>query len=631
MIEALAEAARPRESPPPPPEEGVVRRGITRVVGYVKRLIAPSMVAPPVRPVRRELTLLSTLHGHTSPVRHGVLHPKGDLLATASEDGQVNVWNVTAEKLLSILAARIPDLRTLAMNVHGDTLAAGSEDGTVYVWSVSGREIARLQGGPGPVHGTSFSPDGKLIVALSDSQHVWTIPQGEPVSDGVLCIDPPTCSAFSRDGWMLAIGARNGSVRVWQMPRGKLLAVLRSHPGPITSLCFRPDGRALATAGEDGHVRLWKVPEGTPIRRILEHAGHVHRVAYSPDGHWLASGSADGVAKLWLGQDGSLVRALPRQDTPIRSVLFTPDGVAVVTLTSRGELRFWSVPEGLPLVDLCPHEGEMTVGAFARGGRQLVTAGEDKKVKIWILHQGSTSEWGARAPSGSATPTTEFVAVCLGEACAGDLLELELTVTNLGPGDLCQCWAEVDAEEPWLSGLACVFGKIPSGESRTRRMSTVLPPSLKAWTADVIVVLHEATDVAGFPKSLHISVKPLPRNDVILRREIWVDQHRWEAKQGTPVVKRDDDLIVSACVESRMRSPAGQLRLALYRIDETDDSRLQVAWSALADVSAGFEVAGIVRFTTPGTQVSGRCPIELRVESEDGRVFALDRFEVLVE
>ncbi|MEK7866515.1 MAG: serine/threonine-protein kinase [Planctomycetota bacterium] len=630
MIEALAGATHAQSPPPPPPEEGVVRRGITRVVGLVKRWVSPPPPAAPYWSVRREATLLSVFEGQGGAIRHASLQGDGSLFVTAGEDRQVRLWNLFTEKLLTSVESTGPDITALTVHKDGEAMATGDSEGAVTTWSFPRRRPSKVLKAVGPVRWLGFSPDGQWLVALARGVYAWDFPRGTPAVDGVLSPEPPTCASFSQDGRMLAVGTVNGVVRVWRIQDGRVLATLRLHQAAVRSVCFRPDGRALASADASGLVRITRVPEGRPLGPLMEHTGAVSRVVFSLDGRWLASGGVDGVARVWSGVDGRPVRTFPVGEGMIQSVLFTPDGRALVTLDDEGRLQFWSVLEGRRLFEVQAHEGQMTAGVFTRGGRRMVTAGEDGKVKVWFLHQGPTPDWGGRT-SHLAFPDATLSVAGLGRVHAGDVLSLDVTVTNPGPTDLSQCWAELDAEEPWLAGLACAFGRVPAGESRTRRMWTLLPHDLPRTSAEGYLDLREGGDLISVRKSFSIDVEPLPRSDVVLRRDLWVGGKRTTAGADILRMPTGETMRLSACLESRMRDPIGRIRLALYLVEESDQTHREVSSAALAALGDGDETSGVVSFSPAEAGARGLCRLEMRVESEDGRVFALDRIEVLVE
>lgn len=626
MADALRGALAAAVAPSAPEAEGVLSRVVTRV----RRWLSPAPVVAPYWSTRREVALLKTLVGATPPILAGALDPVGTLLAVAGSDGRVLVWHVGGGRLLTSLTERARDVRSLAFAPDGDVLAVGNVFGEVRTWTMTrGRETRTFRTGAEPVRWLSFSPDGGALVALAKGVHAWSHPLGEPLElAGVPA--KPTCATFSQDGWMLAVGCEDGTVRVWNALKWRSIRVFQAQAGKVTSLSFRPDGRALATSGADGSARLWRVPEGRPISQHMEHGGEVARVVFSGDGRWVATGGEDGIPRIGSGVDGALVRALPKQGGALTSVLFTPDGAALLTLTAEGEMRLWSVPDGRPLCSLRPHEGAMVFGTFLRNGCEMVSAGEDGLVRLWLLHNGPAADWTLREEDDSSVPRLDVAVAGERIARAGDVLCVDVTVTNRGHRAISQCWGTVTTEEPWMTGLAFAFGRIGAGESCTRRAWRRLPAEMGACKATGLLLLHEASTLVEVKHLFEIEVRPLPREDFGVRKELWIGRERVAA--GTVArVAPDRELRIAVRVESRVREALGRLRLVLERIDEADGTRIEVAQASIADLQEGYEAAAAVRFSPAETGVRGACRLEMRVEAEDGRVFAVERIEVLVE
>ncbi|NEQ29332.1 MAG: hypothetical protein F6K28_62500, partial [Microcoleus sp. SIO2G3] len=54
----------------------------------------------------------------------------------------------------------------------GKMIASASDDNTVKLWNVSGQELTALKGHRGSVNSVVFSPDGKMIASASDDNTV---------------------------------------------------------------------------------------------------------------------------------------------------------------------------------------------------------------------------------------------------------------------------------------------------------------------------------------------------------------------------------------------------------------------------------------------------------------------------
>src|SRR5262249_43349738 len=130
----------------------------------------------------------ATLAGHRAPVWAIAFGPQGKLLATASDDGQVKLWDPATAK--EVRTVRYPEneekgsFRAVAFSPDGKRLVTGTRDGRVTVWDTdTGKPIFTTdKGHAGVVVSVAFSPDGKMIASGSGDKTVklWDADTGLP-------------------------------------------------------------------------------------------------------------------------------------------------------------------------------------------------------------------------------------------------------------------------------------------------------------------------------------------------------------------------------------------------------------------------------------------------------------------
>ena len=110
------------------------------------------------------------LSGHTDNVLAVRFDSKGDLLASASADKTILLWNVAdPENVENIgtFAGHEDEVTGVAFNPDGTVLVSASLDGTLRLWNVDTQEeIATLSDTEGAAfQSVAFSPDGTLIAS----------------------------------------------------------------------------------------------------------------------------------------------------------------------------------------------------------------------------------------------------------------------------------------------------------------------------------------------------------------------------------------------------------------------------------------------------------------------------------
>jgi len=170
---------------------------------------------------------LNWFSGHEDSVYSCAFSPDGSLLASASGDGTVKVWELASRKEILSLSGHKGPVYSCAFSPDGSLLASANGDGAVKVWELaSGKLILSLSGHKGSVHSCAFSPDGSLLASAS----------------------------------------RDGTVKVWELSSGKLILSLSGHKDWVLSCAFSPDGSLIASASWDGTVKIWEVESGKLLR-----------------------------------------------------------------------------------------------------------------------------------------------------------------------------------------------------------------------------------------------------------------------------------------------------------------------------------------------------------------------------
>jgi WD40 repeat protein len=243
--------------------------------------------------------------GHTGDVNSVAFSRDGTILASASDDRTVRLWNPATQKRIGPpLEGQRSQLMTVALSPDGKVVASGGYDQTVRLWNTTtGQPIGQaLRGQDGRVNSVAFSPNGKLLASGSD--------------DGTVMV-------------------RNPATR-------EQVQFIHAHSGGVLTVAFSPDSKIVASGGQDGTVRLWNPTTGRPIGQALRgQNGRVNSVAFSPNGKLLASGGQDGTVRLW---DTTTYRSTVSRNcgSPVLTVAFSQDGKIFACGTDAFEVLLWN-------------------------------------------------------------------------------------------------------------------------------------------------------------------------------------------------------------------------------------------------------------------------------------------------
>ena len=349
-------------------------------IGMIASGTAVAFGSPPIgalfNPIGREISsysenaLLSAsqiaINGHEGPVTDIVYSPDGSLIATASKDGNVRLWDAADGSPVRTLSGHGGGVNSIAFSPDGALLASGSDDRTAKLWNVADGSLVRTLFPlmESRVVEVEFSPDGSLL-ALGGNRCVVELRR---VPSGILSrtIVPLGCAPgnaggsvefwgleFNQDGSRILTGdgrpCYGGGILQWTQT-GEYMPpdVLKTGNVVVRDMALSPDGSEIALALV-GLSDFWLLDAETGETRAVlpDHVFRVNDVEYSPDGSLLASASNDTGVGLWNASDGVLLRMLHGHRMQATAVAFSPDGSTLASGSQDGELLLWNVSEEL--------------------------------------------------------------------------------------------------------------------------------------------------------------------------------------------------------------------------------------------------------------------------------------------
>ncbi|CAI5710596.1 unnamed protein product [Hyaloperonospora brassicae] len=206
--------------------------------------------------------------GHESEIYS--LDYVNDLIVSGSGDRKVRLWdarNGQCKKIFGNESGGPSDgVTSVALSPDGRLLAAASLDKVVRIWDTETAQLLdRLEGHSDSVYSIAFSPDGKNVISGSLDRNImlWDVcAQGRTTTrprmlfqghkDFVLSV------AYTPDGRWLMSGSKDRSVVFWDPRSSRSVLTLTGYRNSVISVASSPASPYFATGSGDCFAVIWK-------------------------------------------------------------------------------------------------------------------------------------------------------------------------------------------------------------------------------------------------------------------------------------------------------------------------------------------------------------------------------------
>ncbi|MEM9006177.1 MAG: hypothetical protein AAGE59_21945, partial [Cyanobacteria bacterium P01_F01_bin.86] len=180
---------------------------------------------------------------HSGAINDVAIHPKEGIIASASDDKTVKLWNFDGDFIKSLEGSKA-GLKKLIFSPKGGLIAAANDSQEVFIWDLQGKLIDKSEGYEEAIRSLVFSPDGEKL-AIADGQSLRLL------------------------NFSFKEGKTKGEEREVEI-----------FPQPVSNVIFSKDGKSLAALSESDGAKVWDL-NGTLIRSYSNFFGS--RLRFSTD------------------------------------------------------------------------------------------------------------------------------------------------------------------------------------------------------------------------------------------------------------------------------------------------------------------------------------------------------------
>lgn len=315
-------------------------------------------------------------YSHRSFITKMAFSPGGRKLASASNDNTIKIWDTMTGSPLQPLQGSGTYVDLLVFSPDGSQLAFVSGDESIEVFTVVTTVPRTLKAHRGHVHLVAFSHDSSQLASASKDQTVkiWDVSTGKCLHTFERCNGSlATLIVFSRDKTRLALASRDNNITFLEVASNRHQRTKTLYPGPITSIGFSLDGYQLMSSSEDKTVKVLDVATGQcQIEENFSNGGLPGLMTWSPNKRQSTLTSAK----------GHCLRTLREHNGVVRSVALSSNGHRLVSASDDKTVKLWDVASGNCLQTLRSHDSCVYSVVFSEDERLLASASNDKTVKL---------------------------------------------------------------------------------------------------------------------------------------------------------------------------------------------------------------------------------------------------------
>ncbi|KAJ2594863.1 Lissencephaly-1 [Coemansia sp. RSA 1722] len=313
---------------------------------------------------------------HRLPITSVRFHPQYTVLATASEDMAVKIWDSESGDFERTLKGHTKAVQDMVFDRKGTVLVTCSADLTLRVWDVANEYkcVRTLHGHDHCVSAVRFLGSDKIVSASRDKTvRIWELATGYCIrtlaghSEWVRSVD------VSPDARLLCTASNDQSVRVWDAASGECKADMRGHDNVVEVAKFAP---------ANAHASLRRLSGLPPADRPAANGG-AEDPAGSACGLFIVSGSRDKTLKLWDTASTQLLHTFVGHDDWVRDFVFHPSGKTLISVSDDKTMRIWDLATGRCAKTIEASEHFTTCIDFSTVSPLVATGSVDTEVSLW--------------------------------------------------------------------------------------------------------------------------------------------------------------------------------------------------------------------------------------------------------
>ena len=332
---------------------------------------------------------LLDIKAHDASVNCLAWSPNGNLLASASYDMTIKLWDTMTGQCISTLGGHIKMVLSVAWSRNGEQLVSLSADNTVKIWSLStGHCDMTFDIYMSSVASVVWAAEGALVASLSSdaSIRMWRLTPSATALNFTARTKQLVSVALSPDGIRLGSLARDNpsrrscTIKIWDTTTSQCLWTIDRN---AEAIFWPPDTSTVAVVSRY-LVTIWDL---TTYQQLSEFQNGSHRVdtmGWSPDGSLVAIGSYDLAVRTYDQTTGAASVLRGHQDR-LTCVAWSSKPGRLASVSADGTVMIWDPDGGQSEPPFGGHTGRVYCVFLSPDARRLASVANSSfdEIKIW--------------------------------------------------------------------------------------------------------------------------------------------------------------------------------------------------------------------------------------------------------
>jgi cytochrome c len=289
---------------------------------------------------------------HGGPVKGLAVSTNIQLMASASFDYSVVIWDLNPIKEKLTLIGHDAAVNTVKFSPNNDFLASGGDDNNILLWAL--KDINNLN---------------EEIQPIKLGNHRGKIADLE----------------FSNNGRYLISASWDGTVGVWDLKKRKLINSLVGHKGPVYAVKYSKDNKHIYSSGYDGDIKLWKANSGEYVRPIVKNGWGISKFEVDEKLNFIAFGSTDGQIKINKFDKDETILNIKEDRVPILSMYYLENENMISFGNAKGRMIILDTKKWSLVRDFNAVNGPIWDNILFPNDSSLIVAGLDDFLTRWQI------------------------------------------------------------------------------------------------------------------------------------------------------------------------------------------------------------------------------------------------------